>query len=244
MYGSVIEEWRKPTSDKSRWTYAFALCCHSWRERPRERSRRLDQEFRCTQNEQLHLAAANGLEKAVRMLLRARAETTTVDSNKHTPLLLAVLNHHWRVVPILTIPPNINSWDEEGMTALHYISTSVPKAPATWKDIATAAVPFCERGVSRSMRDRTGATPLILAVKTLPEEGLLVVEALLMQQADKGPPRTRRFKLRYHAAQALVRGGIAEAWCHIHVQGLDTQEGSAGPISESGQAHLRTSRTA
>jgi ankyrin repeat protein len=134
----------------------------------------------------LHLAAANGLEKAVRMLLRARAETTTVDSNKHTPLLLAVLNHHWRVVPILTIPPNINSWDEEGMTALHYISTSVPKAPATWKDIATAAVPFCERGVSRSMRDRTGATPLILAVKTLPEEGLLVVEALLMQQADKG----------------------------------------------------------
>ncbi|KAH7080194.1 ankyrin repeat domain-containing protein [Paraphoma chrysanthemicola] len=72
----------------------------------------------------LHLAAAN-----------ARAETTIVDSNKHTPLLLAVLNHQWHV------------------------------APAIWKDIAAAAVPFCERG-------------------SLPEEGLPVIDTLLMQKAD------------------------------------------------------------
>tara|TARA_R110002003_G_scaffold112_7_gene9587 strand:- start:4352 stop:7708 length:3357 start_codon:yes stop_codon:yes gene_type:complete len=133
----------------------------------------------------LHLAAANGLEKTIRLLLRARAETTIVDSNKHTPLLLAVLNHQWHVVPLLTIPPSINSWDEEGLTALHHIATSTPKAPSTWKDIAAAAIPFCERGVSRSMRDRSGATPLILAVKSLPEEGLPIIDTLLMQKADK-----------------------------------------------------------
>jgi ankyrin repeat protein len=133
----------------------------------------------------LHLAASNGLEKIIRILLRARVDTATVDSSKHTPLLLAVSNHQWHVVPLLTIPPSINSWNEDGMTALHQIAMSIPKAPSSWQDIATAAVPFCERGVSRSMRDRTGATPLILAIKTLPEEGLLVVETLLMQKADK-----------------------------------------------------------
>ncbi|CAO2657940.1 Nn.00g072000.m01.CDS01 [Neocucurbitaria sp. VM-36] len=133
----------------------------------------------------LHLAAANGLEKTIRLLLRARAETTIVDSNKHTPLLLAVKGHQWAVVPLLTIPPSINSWDEDGMSALHHIARSIPKAPSTWKDIAAAAVPFCDRGVSRSMRDRSGATPLIEAVKTLPGEGLPVIEVLLMQKTDR-----------------------------------------------------------
>ncbi|KAJ4366306.1 hypothetical protein N0V83_007942 [Neocucurbitaria cava] len=133
----------------------------------------------------LHLAAANGLEKTIRLLLAARAETTIVDSNKHTPLLLAVKNHQWAVVPLLTIPPNINSWDEDGMSALHHIARSIPKAPSTWQDVAAAAVPFCDRGVSRSMRDRSGATPLIQAVRTLPEDGLPVIEVLLMQKADR-----------------------------------------------------------
>jgi ankyrin repeat protein len=133
----------------------------------------------------LHLAASNGLEKTVRTLLRARADTSSVDSNKHTPLLLAAVNHQWHIVPLLTAPPSTNSWDESGMTALHHIAQSVPRMPSTWQDVATAAVPFCERGVSRSMRDRSGATPLILAIKTLPEEGLPVVNALLMQKADK-----------------------------------------------------------
>ncbi|KAL6708878.1 hypothetical protein ACN47E_002285 [Coniothyrium glycines] len=137
----------------------------------------------------LHLAASNGLEKSIRSLLRARAETTIVDSNKNTPLLLAVKDQQWTVVPLLTIPPSINSWDQEGMSALHHIATSTPKAPATWKDIATAIAPFCERGVSRSMRDRSGATPLIQAVKTLPEEGLPVIEALLLQKTDRGASR-------------------------------------------------------
>ncbi|KAF1946785.1 ankyrin repeat domain-containing protein [Clathrospora elynae] len=133
----------------------------------------------------LHLAAANGLEKAVRLLLRARADTAVVDANKNTPLLLAVKNHQWSIVPLLTIPPSINSWDADGISALHHIASSIPKAPSTWKDIAAATASFCERSVSRSMRDRSGATPLIQAVRTLPEEGLPVVEALLVQKADR-----------------------------------------------------------
>jgi ankyrin repeat protein len=133
----------------------------------------------------LHLATSNGLEKTTRSLLRARAETTLVDSNKHTPLLLAVLNQQWHIVPLLTMPPSINSWDEKGMTALHHIAASKPSKSSTWQDIAAAAVPFCERGVSRSMRDRLGATPLIVAIHSLPEEGLPIINTLLMQQADK-----------------------------------------------------------
>lgn len=133
----------------------------------------------------LHLAAANGLERMVRLLLRSRAETMIVDTNKHTPLLLAVKNHQWATVPLLAIPPSINSWDQDGMSALHHIARSIPKSPSTWKDIAAAATPFCDRGVSRSMRDRSGATPLIQAIKTLPEEGLPVINVLLMQKADR-----------------------------------------------------------
>lgn len=134
----------------------------------------------------LHLAASNGLGKTTRSLLRARAETTTVDSNNNTPLLLAVKKQQWSIVPLLTIPPSINSWDEDGMSALHHIAISVPREASTWQDIATAAAPFCERGVSRSMRDRSGATPLICAIKTLPEAGLPVIGALLVQTAERG----------------------------------------------------------
>jgi ankyrin repeat protein len=133
----------------------------------------------------LHLAAARGLEKTIRLLLKARAETAIVDANQHTPLLLAVLNHQWHIVPMLAIAPSVNSSDAEGLTALHHIARSTPVAPSTWIDISAAVFPFCERGVSRSMRDRSGATPLIVAVKTLPEDGLPVVEALLAQTVDK-----------------------------------------------------------
>lgn len=133
----------------------------------------------------LHLAAMNGLTKTIRLLLRARAETAIVDAKNRTPLLLAVLSHQWHVVPLLTIPPSINSWDESGRTALHHIATSIPKSPSKWQDIAGAAKPFCERGVSRSMRDRSGATPLILAVKEQSEEGMPVIDMLLMQKMDR-----------------------------------------------------------
>ncbi|PSN71644.1 ankyrin, partial [Corynespora cassiicola Philippines] len=133
----------------------------------------------------LHLAAENGLDKTVKWLLRSRAETTMVDSKGRTPLLLAVLNQQWSTVPLLAIQPGINTWDEAGMTALHHIAMSIPKEPATWKDIASAASAFCERGVSRSMRDRSGATPLIQAIKNLPEEGLAVVDVLLAQSGQR-----------------------------------------------------------
>lgn len=135
----------------------------------------------------LHISAEKGLEKTVRFLLRLGAETTLLDYKKRTPLLLAVLHHQWAVIPLMATQPGINSWDESGMTALHHIVTSIPKPPASWKDIAFATAKFCERGVSRSMRDRSGATPLIAATKALPEEGVAVIEALL---AEKGPSRS------------------------------------------------------
>ncbi|KAG9187950.1 hypothetical protein G6011_01873 [Alternaria panax] len=137
----------------------------------------------------VHLAAMNGLEKTVQLLLQARANTAMGDKDKNTPLLLAVKHHQWSVVPLLTIPPSINSWDEDGMSPLHLIAGSIPKAPATWGDIATIVGPFCERGVSRTTRERSGATPLILAIKTLPEDGLPVVEALLVQKQDRRASR-------------------------------------------------------
>jgi ankyrin repeat protein len=127
----------------------------------------------------LHLAAQNGLERTVRSLLKHRAETTVLDARKKTALLLAVHNQQWNVVPLLATQPGINTWDEAGSTALHHTATSIPHPPATWKDIAFAIGKFCEKGVSRSMRDKSGATPLIQAVKTLPEEGISVIEALL-----------------------------------------------------------------
>jgi len=131
----------------------------------------------------LHLAAINGLEKTARFLLRARADPTVVDKNKNSPLLLAVKHHQWSVVPVFTTTPSVNAWDVNGYSALHHVVRSSPKSPATWNDVAAATASFCERGVSRSIRDRSGATPLILAVKTLPEEGLPVIEALLVQRA-------------------------------------------------------------
>jgi len=138
-------------------------------------------------NEQsaLHLAAANGLVNTLRLLLRARPDIAVVDKDKNTALLLAVKHHQWAIVPILAIAPSINAWGTDGLIALHHIATSIPIAPETWSDIAAATFPFCQRGVSRSMRDRSGATSLILAVKTLPEAGLPVIEALLVQKKDR-----------------------------------------------------------
>jgi ankyrin repeat protein len=127
----------------------------------------------------LHLAAQNGLERTVRSLLKHRADTTALDSRKQTPLLLAVISQQWNVVPLLATQPGVNTWDEAGSTALHHVVTSIPQPPATWKDIAFAAGKFCEKGVSRSMRDKSGATPLIQAVKTLSEEGISIIETLL-----------------------------------------------------------------
>lgn len=133
----------------------------------------------------LHWAAQNGLTRTVALLLDAHADTTTTDAKKRTPLLLAVHNHRWAVVSLLAAHPGSNAWDENGLTALHNIALKTPKAPSTWKDIAAAAASFCEKGVSRSMRDQTGSTPLIQAAKTLPEEGLPVLEALLSQKGSE-----------------------------------------------------------
>lgn len=134
----------------------------------------------------LHLAAENGLEKTIRLLLQQGADTTSTTAQERTPLHLAILNHQWHVIPLLAVQPGINSWDEEGTTALHHIAMSIPNPPSSWKDIARAVAPFCEKGVSRIMRDRSGATPLIQAIKTLPEEGLPVVEVLLSEKGSRG----------------------------------------------------------
>jgi ankyrin repeat protein len=133
----------------------------------------------------LHIAASKGLEKTTRGLLRAGSQTAAVDSAKSTPILLAVLNRQWSIVPHLAILPGANSWGDDGMTALHQIARSTPQTSETWSDIAFAVRPFCISGTSRSMRNRSGATPLIQAVKTLPEEGLPVVEAMLSQSGER-----------------------------------------------------------
>jgi ankyrin repeat protein len=132
-------------------------------------------------NTALHLAAANGLRKATSILLHAGADTTTLNLKKQVPLLCAVQHQHWSVVSLLVIPPAITSWDAEGSTALHHIARSVSKSSAEWNEVAAATKLFCDRGSCRSMRDRSGATPLIQAVKTLPEEGLPVVKTLLSE---------------------------------------------------------------
>lgn len=132
-------------------------------------------------NTAIHLAASNGLEHVTRALLDAHADVTTVNTKRRTPLLCAVRHQRWSIVPLLAITPAINLWDTEGSTALHHIARSAPADKATWKDVAAAAKPFCERGVCRSMRDRSGATPLIQAIRTLPEDGLPVVEVLLTE---------------------------------------------------------------
>lgn len=130
----------------------------------------------------LHLAAQNGFVRTVKILLKLGADTNSIDSKKRTPLLLAVFRQQWSVVPLLASQPGMNSWDENGMTALHHIAMSAPKDPSTWKHIAVAAAPFCEKGVSCSMRDQSGSTPLIQAIKTLPEDGIPVIETLLLRR--------------------------------------------------------------
>lgn len=133
----------------------------------------------------LHFAAQNGLLKATRALLQARPDTTVVDSKKRTPLLVAVFHQQWNVVPLLAAHPGANTWNEEGRTALHHIATSIPNNASTWKEIASATAAFCDKGVSRTLREKSGATPLILAIKSLPEEGLPVVEALLSRKGSE-----------------------------------------------------------
>jgi ankyrin repeat protein len=137
----------------------------------------------------LHMAASKGLEKTTHGLLRAGSQTAAVDSAKSTPLLLAVVNRQWSIVPHLAILPGANAWGDDGMTALHQIAKCTPRTSEKWSDIVFAVRPFCMSGTSRSMRNRSGATPLIQAVKTLPEEGLPVVEAMLSQNGEKATSR-------------------------------------------------------
>ncbi|KAF3037964.1 hypothetical protein E8E12_006381 [Didymella heteroderae] len=114
-------------------------------------------------NTALHLAAHNGLSHSANTLLDASADTTIVDSAKRTPLFRAVLKQHWSVVRMLACPPAMTSWDAEGLTALHHIARTIPEDDTSWEEIAATAKPFCERGICRSMRDCSGATPLIKA---------------------------------------------------------------------------------
>lgn len=136
-------------------------------------------------NTALHLAAANGLVDSTMALLKVRVDSTRVDSQKRTALLRAILSQQWTVVPLLAVPPAITSWDAEGSTPLHHIARCIPRDQSCWKDIAASVTPFCERTFCRTMRDRTGATPLILAIRSLPEDGILVVESLLSKGEKK-----------------------------------------------------------
>lgn len=198
-----------------------------------------------SQRTPLHIAAERGLEAAVRVLLKHHAETTSTDCDNRTPLLLSVLHHQWSVVPLLATQPGINSWDENGTTALHHMVTSVPKPPATWKNIAFATTKFCERGVSRSMRDRSGATPLIAAINALPEESLPVIEALL---AERGPARSncvghedhKQRSALYFAATLEKPVFVAALLKHGAPFTLKEWAPSKGPIQPTTPAHKQT----
>ncbi|KAH6643137.1 ankyrin repeat-containing domain protein, partial [Boeremia exigua] len=178
-------------------------------------------------NTALHLAASNGLVNTTQCLLDSRANATVVDSKKRTALLRAIQNHQWIVVPLLAVPPAVTSWDAEASTALHHISRSTPQDHDSWSDIAAATIPFCERGICRSMRDRSGATPLIQAIRLLPEDGLPVVESLLTKGDGKwncvGHEDHKRHDALYYAAtlgktifvKALLENGapfVLEDW--------------------------------
>lgn len=168
----------------------------------------------CEGNTALHLAAHNGLTQSAKCLLDARADSTVVDSSKRTPLFRAILKQQWPVVRILACPPAMTSWDAEGSTALHYIARTVPKENDAWEEIAVTTKLFCERGICRSMRDRSGATPLIQAVRSLSEEGLPVIQALLTAGDKKwncvGHEDHKRRDALYYAA-ILGKPAFAEA---------------------------------
>ncbi|KAF2622990.1 ankyrin [Macroventuria anomochaeta] len=178
-------------------------------------------------NTALHLAASHGLINSTTVLLDAYADTKIVNSKKRTPLFSAVQYQQWPVIPLLAVPPAITSWDAEGSTALHHIARSIPEDHATWQDVAAAARLLCERGICRSMRDWSGATPLIQAVRVLPEEGLLVVETLLTEGGKNrncvGHEDHKRRDALYYAAtlgkpisvEALLEHGapfVLEGW--------------------------------
>jgi ankyrin repeat protein len=165
-------------------------------------------------NTALHLAAYNGLTHSAKCLLDARTDTTIVDFAKRTPLFRAVLKQQWPVVRMLACPPALTSWDAEGSTALHHIARTIPKDHKSWKEIAESVKPFCERGICRSMRDRSGATPLIQAIRSLPEEGLPVVQTLLVAGDKKwnciGHEDHKRRDALYYAA-TLGKPAFVEA---------------------------------
>lgn len=133
----------------------------------------------------LHVAAERGLVRTVRMLLVYQGLSELREEHGRVPLILAILAQQWHVVPFLARQPGINARDLGNRTALHHLAVSKPLPASTWADIADATVLFCERGVSRSLRDEKGRTPLILAVIELPEDGVPVVEALLTVYRDR-----------------------------------------------------------
>lgn len=140
----------------------------------------------------LHVAADRGLVQTVRILLLYQGLSELRDENGRVPLILAILAQQWHVVPFLARQPGMNSRDLGHRTALHHLVVSKPLSSSTWADIADATVLFCKNGVSRTLRDEKGRTPLILAVIELPEEGVPVVEALLMiykGREEAGPGR-------------------------------------------------------
>lgn len=177
-------------------------------------------------NTALHLAAHYGLSQSATVLLDAHADTTIVDSAKRTPLVRAMLKQQWAVVRMLACSSAMSSWDAEGFTALHHIAMAIPKDENSWKDIVAAVKPFCERGICRSMRDRSGATPLIQAIRSLPEGGLPVIQALLTEGDRKwnciGHEDHKRRDALYYAA-TLGKPTFVEALLE-HDAALDLED--------------------
>jgi uncharacterized protein len=105
----------------------------------------------------LHLAAERGNLQAAELLLAAHADAGAVDANDNTPLDDAILHGQLQIVMLLiehgADVKRVHSMDNRG--ALHEVAT---------KGFAKMVQPLVTAGADPTARDRSGQTPLDLAL--------------------------------------------------------------------------------
>ncbi len=124
----------------------------------------------------LHLAAANGYESMVELLLSTKADVNAKDNAGSTPLHQAAAadgEHSDIVELLLTHKADVNAADKQSLTPLHY---------ALLADNPGVALTLLRHGANPNVKDNTaGHTPLILAASKGYKQ---VTELLLVHGAD------------------------------------------------------------